>query len=76
LIFTVLRTLMRSAMATLNAMTAPPQLPPPPQHANNLGAGSPAAMGYEQQLANARTVVQQDPRRVAQVVKTWVSDNE
>jgi len=76
LIFTVLRPLMRSAMATLNAMTAPPQLPPPPQQANNLGAGSPAAMGYEQQLANARTVVQQDPRRVAQVVKTWVSDNE
>ena len=77
LIFTVLRPLARSAMATLASMTAPPQLPaPPPQQVSNGGPGSPAAMGYEQQVANARAVVTQDPRRVAQVVKTWVSDNE
>lgn len=77
LIFTVLRPLIRSAMAALNNMTAPPQLPAPAQQqASNFAPGSPAAMGYEQQVANARTVVAQDPRRVAQVVKTWVSDNE
>lgn len=32
--------------------------------------------GYEQQVADARTLVNQDPARVAQVVKTWVADNE
>jgi len=76
LIFTVVRPLMRGVMTTLSNMSQPPQLPAPTQQAQNIGPGSPAAMGYEQQLANARTVVQQDPRRVAQVVKTWVSDNE
>jgi flagellar M-ring protein FliF len=29
---------------------------------------------YEQQLAQARTLVSQDPKRVAQVVKTWVGE--
>ncbi|HEX2584575.1 MAG TPA: flagellar basal-body MS-ring/collar protein FliF [Steroidobacteraceae bacterium] len=76
LIFAVVRPLMRSVMATLSNMSAPPQLAAPQQQAQSIGPGSPAAMGYEQQLSNARTVVQQDPRRVAQVVKTWVSDNE
>ncbi len=31
------------------------------------------SLAYEQQVAAARTVVAQDPARVAQVVKTWVS---
>jgi flagellar biosynthesis/type III secretory pathway M-ring protein FliF/YscJ len=31
------------------------------------------AIAFEQQVAQARTVVAQDPARVAQVVKTWVS---
>ena len=75
LIFTVVRPLIKTAMATLTAMTPPPQLAPPPQQQVANG-GSVASMGYDQQLTNARTVVQQDPRRVAQVVKTWVSDNE
>ena len=29
--------------------------------------------GFEQQIAAARTLVGQDPRRAAQVVKDWVS---
>ena len=29
---------------------------------------------YEQQLVQARTMVAQDPKRVAQVVKTWVGE--
>lgn len=33
-------------------------------------------LAYEQQLAQARTMVSQDPKRVAQVVKTWVSTDE
>jgi len=35
-----------------------------------------AATSYEQQIADARTTVQQDPRRVAQVVKTWVGQEQ
>ncbi len=76
LILTVVRPLIRSVMATLNAMTPSRQLQAPQQQAFNPQSGSPAAMNYEQQLTNARSVVNQDPRRVAQVVKTWVSDNE
>jgi flagellar M-ring protein FliF len=39
----------------------------------NPAAGSSSAIAFEQQVAQARTVVAQDPARVAQVVKTWVS---
>jgi flagellar M-ring protein FliF len=37
------------------------------------GAGEAPALAYEQQVAQARGLVSQDPKRVAQVVKTWVS---
>jgi flagellar M-ring protein FliF len=44
------------------------------------GAGLPApaspAVPYEQQITNARALVNQDPKRVAQVVKNWVSVDE
>jgi flagellar M-ring protein FliF len=36
-------------------------------------AGASQPLAYEQQLAQARTMVSQDPKRVAQVVKTWVA---
>lgn len=35
-------------------------------------ASSASTLAYEQQVAQARTVVAQDPARVAQVVKSWV----
>jgi flagellar M-ring protein FliF len=35
-----------------------------------------APLAYEQQLAQARTLVGQDPKRVAQVVRTWVAQDE
>lgn len=41
-------------------------------------AGNGAAgtnLAYEQQVAQARSLVSQDPARVAQVVKTWVSND-
>jgi flagellar M-ring protein FliF len=38
--------------------------------------GANAAVAYEQQVAQAKTLVSQDPRRVAQVVKTWVGDEQ
>jgi flagellar M-ring protein FliF len=41
------------------------------------GAGTPApAIGYEQQLVQARGLVTQDPKRVAQVVRNWVNSDE
>ena len=40
-------------------------------------AGSPgSSLAYEQQLAQARSLVAQDPARVAQVVKNWVAKDE
>lgn len=38
------------------------------------GAIPNASMAYEQQLIQARAMVAQDPKRVAQVVKTWVGE--
>jgi flagellar M-ring protein FliF len=41
------------------------------------GAGRPSAsMAYEQQIAQARSLVAKDPARVAQVVKDWVQKDE
>lgn len=40
-------------------------------------AGAPtAAIAYEQQVAQARSLVTQDPKRVARVVKNWVGKDE
>jgi flagellar M-ring protein FliF len=50
-----------------------------PQHGQEGGAiGSPAApqIPYDQQITNARALVNQDPKRVAQVVRNWVSVDE
>jgi flagellar M-ring protein FliF len=46
--------------------------------ANNTAAGgaTSATLAYEQQVAAARGLVTQDPKRVAQVVKGWVATNE
>jgi flagellar M-ring protein FliF len=38
------------------------------------GQGGPA-IAYEQQIVQARSLVAQDPKRVAQVVKTWVGQS-
>ena len=37
------------------------------------GPGEAPGLAYEQQVAQARGLVSQDPKRTAQVVKTWVS---
>lgn len=39
-------------------------------------AAETAAMNHEQQIAQARTLVTQDPKRVAQVVRGWVSGDD
>ncbi|MBM0108321.1 flagellar M-ring protein FliF [Steroidobacter sp. S1-65] len=41
-----------------------------------LADGSPAPLDYDGQIAAARALVSQDPARVAQLVKTWVGDDE
>ncbi len=38
--------------------------------------GAAEAAAYEEQLARARALVNQDPKRVAQVVRTWVATDE
>jgi flagellar M-ring protein FliF len=77
LILSVIKPLIRS-------LTTPPPMPQgyvPGQAAQQAleqqaGQGQSQPKGYEQQVADARALVNQDPARVAQVVKTWVSDNE
>lgn len=44
---------------------------PPDETANTGGMGH-QSLAYEQQIVQARNLVSQDPKRVAQVVKTWV----
>jgi flagellar M-ring protein FliF len=39
-------------------------------------AGQASAIAYEQQVAQARSLVTQDPKRVARVVKNWVGKDE
>jgi flagellar M-ring protein FliF len=52
-----------------------------PQHAQGDAGGGQAAapapqVPYDQQITNARALVNQDPKRVAQVVRNWVSVDE
>jgi flagellar M-ring protein FliF len=52
-----------------------------PQHGQGAdGGGQPAPpapqVPYDQQITNARALVNQDPKRVAQVVRNWVSVDE
>ncbi len=76
----VLRPMIRS----LTAATLTPALAGSGSGAHGIsgelpGGGSaadvaPAPLAYEQQIVQAKTLVAQDPKRVAQVVKTWVSE--
>jgi flagellar M-ring protein FliF len=71
LVFVVLRPLIKGLLAAPRAIYAPPALP----DATGVpagGAGVVPTMDYEGQISQARTLVTQDPGRVAQVVKTWV----
>jgi flagellar M-ring protein FliF len=78
LVLAVLRPLVRSLL-TSTTTAAPAQL---------VHAGAPDGLpqvqkeavvkelSHEQQLANARAIVGQDPKRVAQVVRGWVGNDE
>ena len=70
LIFMVIRPLVRGLLAQAR------EAPRAAAEATRLSMAQSASaqpLAYEQQLAQARTMVSQDPKRVAQVVKTWVA---
>jgi len=75
LIFVVLKPTMKKLLAV-------PLMPPPPaapvaalEEDNNGQVELPGLGGYENTLEAARGMVQEDPKRVAQVVKKWVSED-
>jgi flagellar M-ring protein FliF len=78
LVFSVLRPLLRGLLGAprpvqqLQAMPMAAALPA----ALAADSGAPAPLDYDGQIAAARALVTQDPARVAQVVKTWVGDDE
>jgi len=77
LVFVVLRPLIRGLLAPPKPAYAPPALPDGMSAAlaGNASDGR-TAMDYETQIAQARSLVAQDPARVAQVVKTWVGGKD
>jgi flagellar M-ring protein FliF len=76
LVLTVLRPLVRGLLAAPR-ISYLPALPGGAQAATASAGAAAPVLDYEGQIAQARTLVTQDPARVAQVVKTWVgNDNE
>jgi flagellar M-ring protein FliF len=78
LVLSVLRPLVRALIGSPRAQRV---LAAPAEAAQALISGAPAAaaapvLSHEQQLAHARTLVNQDPKRVAQVVREWVGQDE
>jgi len=77
----VLRPLIRGLVSPLKAQLAAPRPAEAPKQIEigpELKAAQQAAVqqSYEQQIVQARALVSQDPRRVAQVVKSWVAEDE
>ena len=76
LVFVVLRPLIRGLLEP----PRPAYVPALPDHAAPAAASEEAVrttpLDYDSQLAHARSLVAQDPGRVAQVVKTWVGNDE
>lgn len=84
LVFSVLKPLMKSLLGPSRPAFQPAAALPgggaveAASAARGGGDGSAGAtpLAYEQQLAQARTLVGQDPKRVAQVVRAWVGEDE
>jgi flagellar M-ring protein FliF len=78
LVLFVLRPLIRSLSSVAKAIVTP-AIAPMPHAAMDTGAagGRPGnVIAYEQQIAQARSLVAKDPARVAQVVRNWVEKDE
>ncbi|HEX5207066.1 MAG TPA: flagellar basal-body MS-ring/collar protein FliF [Steroidobacteraceae bacterium] len=80
LVLSVLRPLVKTLATSLRFAPAAPQtLSVAEGGAPSLPAGHReivSTVSHEQQLAQARTLVTQDPKRVAQVVRGWVGQDE
>jgi flagellar M-ring protein FliF len=74
LVFVVLRPLVRGLLEAPR-QTLMPALADQSQPIVAVPAGA-APIDYDSQVAQARSLVAQDPARVAQVVKTWVGNDE
>ncbi len=71
----VLRPLVRGLLTPVRAALAAPGAAAAPQQIE-AEARPRAGGGYDQQITQAKQLVGQDPRRVAQVVKAWVQEDE
>jgi flagellar M-ring protein FliF len=84
LVFSVLKPLMRSLLgpvrplmqAALPGGGSVDDAPPRRAGGNDEGSAQATPLAYEQQLAQARTLVGQDPKRVAQVVRAWTAEEQ
>lgn len=84
LVLAVLRPLVRALIGPARAALNAPAPRPAVEAASGAAAAgaTPAAAAvaapqrFDQQVSNARALVNQDPRRVAQVVRTWVAADE
>lgn len=75
-IFGFLRPIMRDLVVKGKAMPTPEMLASMAQDQLALSGGGKQQMsGYENNLNTARTLVSQDPKRVAQVVNNWVAND-
>lgn len=73
LVFMVLRPLVRGLLEAPRQLLVPASAD---AAAVPVMAARSAPIDYDSQVAQARTLVTQDPARVAQVVKTWVGNDE
>jgi flagellar M-ring protein FliF len=78
LVLSVLRPLVRTLVgpARASVQLMPRTAEPVGSNTPALPAAAAVAVTHEQQVAQARTLVNQDPKRVAQVVRGWVAQDE
>jgi flagellar M-ring protein FliF len=78
LVLSVLRPLVKTLVGPARAQMAmmPRTVSEPVQTQALPGAKEAAAASHDQQVMQARTLVNQDPKRVAQVVRGWVAKDE
>jgi flagellar M-ring protein FliF len=79
LVLSVLRPLVKSLVSPMRLAPAQPLPAAPPTGAAALPHGQrdgASTVSHEQQLSQARSLVNQDPKRVAQVVRGWVGSDE
>jgi flagellar M-ring protein FliF len=75
LVLTVLRPLIKGLLAPPRPAYVPPALTETASATPGNVSGA-VPMDYDAQISQARSLVSQDPARVAQVVRTWVGNDE